>query len=119
MISPDVATDVIKSITDRGKIGGFMPTFFHGVATDVIKSITDRGKIGGFMPTFFHGDHASTFVTGSYLRGIRDFHASTFVTGSYLRGIRDFDVQAAYELLLNNAFVEGSGKGPMGGETFH
>lgn len=72
------------------------------VATDVIKSITDRGKIGGFMPTFFHGDHASTFVTGSYLRGIRDF-----------------DVQAAYELLLNNAFVEGSGKGPMGGETFH
>lgn len=27
MISPDVATDVIKSITDRGKIGGFMPTF--------------------------------------------------------------------------------------------
>ena len=43
------------------------------VATDVIKSITDRGKIGGFMPTFFHGDHASTFVTGSYLRGIRDF----------------------------------------------
>lgn len=71
------------------------------VATDVIKSITDRGKIGGFMPTFFHGDHASTFVTGSYLRGIRDF-----------------DVQAAYELLLNNAFVEGSGKGPMGGRRF-
>lgn len=53
------------------------------------------------MPTFFHGDHASTFVTGSYLRGIRDF-----------------DVQAAYELLLNNAFVEGSGKGPMGGRRF-
>lgn len=71
------------------------------VATDVIKSITDRGKIGGFMPTFFHGDHASTFVTGSYLRGIRDF-----------------DVQAAYELLLNNAFVEGGGKGPMGGRRF-
>lgn len=52
----------------------------------------------GLCLPFFHGDHASTFVTGSYLRGIRDF-----------------DVQAAYELLLNNAFVEGSGKGPMGG----
>lgn len=71
------------------------------VATDVIKSITDRGQIGGFMPTFFHGDHASTFVTGSYLRGIKDF-----------------DVQAAYRLLLNNAFVEGSGKGPIGGRRF-
>ncbi|WP_262915372.1 glycoside hydrolase family 92 protein [Niabella ginsengisoli] len=28
MISPDVAADVIKSITDRGEIKGFMPTFF-------------------------------------------------------------------------------------------
>lgn len=71
------------------------------VAADVIKSITDRGQIGGFMPTFFHGDHASTFVAGSYLRGIRDF-----------------DVQAAYQLLLNNAFVEGSGRGPVGGRRF-
>lgn len=71
------------------------------VAADVIKSITDRGQIGGFMPTFFHGDHASTFVAGSYLRGIRDF-----------------DVQATYQLLLNNAFVEGSGRGPVGGRRF-
>ena len=60
------------------------------VATDVIKSITDRGKIGGFMPTFFHGDHASTFVTGSYLRGIRDF-----------------DVQAAYEAMYKSATTPG------------
>lgn len=71
------------------------------VTADVIKSITDRGQIGGFMPTFFHGDHASTFIAGSYLRGIHDF-----------------DVQAAYKLLLNNAFVEGSGKGPTGGRRF-
>ena len=65
------------------------------VAADVIRSITDRGEIRGFMPSFFHGDHASTFVTGSYLRGIRNF-----------------DVQAAYKLLLNNAFVEGKGGRP-------
>lgn len=65
------------------------------VATDVIKSITDRGEIRGFMPTFFHGDHASTFVAGSYLRGIKDF-----------------DVEKAYKLLLNNAFVEGKGGRP-------
>lgn len=44
------------------------------VAIDVIKSITDKGeKNNGYMPTFFHGDHASTFVAGMYRRGIDDF----------------------------------------------
>ncbi|WP_114790652.1 GH92 family glycosyl hydrolase [Niabella yanshanensis] len=65
------------------------------VAADVIKSITDRGEIRGFMPTFFHGDHASTFVAGSYLRGIKNF-----------------DVKKSYQLLLNNAFVDGKGGRP-------
>ena len=65
------------------------------VTADVLKSITDYGEIRGFMPRFFHGDHASTFVTGSYLRGIRDF-----------------DVQHAYKILLNNAFAEGEGSRP-------
>jgi predicted alpha-1,2-mannosidase len=49
MISPDVATDVIKSITDKGE------------------------KQRGYMPTFFHGDHAATFIAGSWLRGLRNF----------------------------------------------
>lgn len=49
MISPDVTTDIIKSITDKGE------------------------KKGGYMPTFFHGDHASVFVAGSWLRGITGF----------------------------------------------
>ncbi len=65
------------------------------VAADVISSITDRGAIKGYMPTFFHGDHASVFVAGSYLRGIRNF-----------------DVEKTYRLLLNNAFVEGKGGRP-------
>ena len=60
------------------------------VTEDVIKSLTDRGEIRGFIPTFFHGDHASAFITGSYLRGIENF-----------------DVKKAYELLLNNAYKEG------------
>ncbi|UII18963.1 GH92 family glycosyl hydrolase [Fulvivirga ligni] len=68
MLSPDVATDVLKSIIDKGE------------------------KTGGYMPTFFHGDHASTFVAGSYLRGLKDF-----------------DLNRAYKLLLNNAFVPGRG----------
>ena len=60
------------------------------VAVDVINSITDRGEKTGFMPTFFHGDHASAFVAGAYLRGLRGFN-----------------VKSAYNLLLRNATIEG------------
>lgn len=60
------------------------------VTTDVIKSLIDKGEKRGFMPTFFHGDHASTFVTGSYLRGIHNF-----------------DINKAYDLIFKNATVEG------------
>ncbi len=49
LLSPDVASDVLKSIIDKGE------------------------KQGGYMPTFFHGDHAATFVAGSWLREVRDF----------------------------------------------
>jgi len=61
------------------------------VTNDVIKSLIDKGEIKGFMPTFFHGDHASVFITGSYLRGLRDY-----------------DVNSAYRLMLKNATVEGT-----------
>ncbi|MCO6043223.1 GH92 family glycosyl hydrolase [Aeoliella sp. ICT_H6.2] len=59
------------------------------VAADVIQSMVDRGEISGFLPTFFHGDHAAPFITGMYLRGIRNF-----------------DVQAAYKLMLRSATEE-------------
>lgn len=63
------------------------------VTTDVIKSIIDKGeKRNGYMPTFFHGDHASTFISGSWLRGLRDF-----------------DLNRAYRLILKNATVPGEG----------
>lgn len=66
------------------------------VTRDVIYSCIDRGeKRGGYMPTFFHGDHASTFVSGSWLRGIRDF-----------------PLDRAYRLLLKNATVPGRGGRP-------
>ncbi|MDR2848055.1 MAG: GH92 family glycosyl hydrolase, partial [Bacteroidales bacterium] len=59
------------------------------VAVDVISSVTDRGKKMGYMPNFFHGDHASVFITGSYLRGLRGW-----------------DIDSAYLLMLHNAKVE-------------
>ena len=63
------------------------------VTCDVIKSITDKGeKRDGYMPTFFHGDHASTFISGSWLRGLRDFN-----------------LERAYKLILKNATVPGKG----------
>lgn len=68
MVTPDVAADVIKSCIDRGE------------------------KRNGYMPTFFHGDHASTFVAGSWLRGIHGF-----------------DLDRAYRLMLKNATVPGRG----------
>ena len=61
------------------------------VTNDVIKSLIDKGQVKGFMPTFFHGDHASVFITGSYLRGLRGY-----------------DVRTAYQLMLKNATVEGT-----------
>jgi predicted alpha-1,2-mannosidase len=63
------------------------------IAVDVINSITDKGLKRGFMPTFFHGDHASVFVAGSYLRGLRGF-----------------DVDSAYSLIVKNATVPTPGR---------
>jgi len=60
------------------------------VTVDVIKSLIDKGEKTGFMPTFFHGDHASAFIAGSFLRGIRGY-----------------DIKSAYNLLLRNATIEG------------
>lgn len=60
------------------------------VTNDIISSCLVKAERNGFMPTFFHGDHASVFVTGSYLRGLRGF-----------------DVDKAYALMLKNATVEG------------
>ena len=71
MVTPDVATDIVRSCIDRGE------------------------KRGGYMPTFFHGDHASTFVAGSWLRGLRDF-----------------DLKRAYALMLKSATVPGRGGRP-------
>jgi predicted alpha-1,2-mannosidase len=67
-----------------------MGTLFPDVTTDIIRSLIDRGEKRGFLPNYFHGDQATTFIVGSYLRGIRDF-----------------DVEKAYELMLRNATTEG------------
>ncbi len=47
--------------------------FSPDVTSDVIQSLIDKGEKKGFMPTFFHGDHAAPFIAGSYLRGIKGY----------------------------------------------
>ncbi|MCD7970982.1 MAG: GH92 family glycosyl hydrolase [Alistipes sp.] len=110
MLWPALRSDVNGEYTDaQGKVvdNGFRyytdPSFWDeyrnklilmgildvGVTADVISSMIDRGeKRGGFMPIFFHGDHASSFVAGTFLRGI----------GGY-------DIERAYNLMLRNATV--------------
>jgi predicted alpha-1,2-mannosidase len=56
------------------------------VSSNIIKSIIFNGERSGFLPTSFHGDFASSYIAGSYLRGIKDY-----------------DIQKAYRLMLNNA----------------
>lgn len=63
------------------------------VTKDVIQSLIDKGEKTGFIPTFFHGDHAASFISGAYLRGLRGF-----------------DAKKAYRLLLNNAYKEGGSR---------
>lgn len=65
------------------------------VTVDVINSITYRGEQTGFMPSYFHGDHASTFVAGTYLRGLTE----------------GYDIDRAYKLLMNNATIDGTRRG--------
>ncbi|MCE7066999.1 GH92 family glycosyl hydrolase [Dyadobacter sp. CY326] len=63
------------------------------VTLNVIKSMKDVGDKKGFIPTFFHGDHGASSIAGAYLRGITDF-----------------DIKGTYEILLQNANVEGGAR---------
>jgi len=56
------------------------------VSNNIIKSILLNSERSGFLPTSFHGDFASSYITGSYLRGLKDY-----------------DIRKAYQLMLNNA----------------
>ena len=56
------------------------------LVAQIIRSDIQRAERSGFLSSGFHGDFSPAFITGSYLRGIRDF-----------------DITKAYEYALNNA----------------
>ena len=59
------------------------------VTNGIINSLIERATFSRFMPIYFHGDHASPYITGSYLRGLRGY-----------------DADSAYYFMLRNATVE-------------
>jgi len=71
------------------------------VANDIIKSDVERAKLTGSMSRGFHGDFGSAFVTGMYLRGIRDY-----------------DIEIAYNSMLRSATVAGGGARGRGGRQY-
>lgn len=56
------------------------------LVANIIRSDIQRADNSGFLGSGFHGDFCPAFITGSYLRGIRDF-----------------DIYKAYQYSLNNA----------------
>ena len=74
------------------------------LVANVIRSDIQRAERSGFLHSGFHGDFSTSFIAGSYLRGIRGF-----------------DVQKAYQYCLNNAtrsWVDGRRGGRKYGEEY-
>lgn len=71
---------------------------------NVIRSDIQRADRSGFLHSGFHGDFCPAFITGSYMRGIRDY-----------------DVNKAYQYALNNAtrsWVNGKRGGRKYGDEY-
>ncbi len=73
------------------------------VTTDVIKSMKDVGDKTGFIPTFFHGDHGASSIAGAYLRGIDNFD----VKGTYEILLRNANVSPGARPFLDEYLKKG------------
>ena len=74
------------------------------LVANIIRSDIQRADKSGFLGSGFHGDFCPAFLTGSYLRGIRDF-----------------DIYKAYQYSLNNAtrsWINGKRGGRKYGEEY-
>ena len=74
------------------------------LVANIIRSDIQRAENSGFLSSGFHGDFSTSFVTGSYMRGIRDF-----------------DINKAYQFSLNNAtrsWVDGKRGGRKYGDEY-
>lgn len=82
-----------------------------GFVNNLVQSLIIKGQQGGWMPIFPCWNSYTSEMIGD--------HTASVISSAYLKGIRNYDVDAAYQLLRQNAFdipknrrdyVEGKGR---------
>lgn len=64
---------------------------------DFVYSMIEKGKQGGWLPIFP--------CWNSYTSAMIGDHVTAFIASAYNKGLRNYDVQEAYRLMHQNAFV--------------
>jgi len=62
---------------------------------DMVKSLIAKGQEGGFLPIYPAWNSYTSEMVGD--------HAVTIIADAYFKGIRGFDLEAAYQLMKQNA----------------
>lgn len=63
----------------------------------MIQSLIDKGEQGGFLPIFPSWNSYTDEMIGD--------HAAPVIVDAYFKGLRNFDVESAWRLIRQNAFV--------------
>lgn len=63
----------------------------------MIQSLIDKGEQGGFLPIFPSWNSYTSEMIGD--------HAAAVIVDAYVKGLRNFDVDSAWRLIRQNAFV--------------
>lgn len=67
------------------------------LVNDMVASLVDKGKQGGWLPIFP--------CWNSYTAAMIGDHTTSVVVSAYLKGIHHWDIQEAYRLMYQNAFI--------------
>lgn len=65
--------------------------------SDMVQSLIEKGEQGGFLPMFP--------AWNSYTAEMDGDHCVSIIGDAWLKGIRGFDIESAYAVMRNNAFV--------------
>ena len=65
--------------------------------SEMVQSLIDKGEQGGFLPIFPLWNSYTTEMDGD--------HCLSIIGDAWMKGIRGFDIQKAYALMRQNAFV--------------
>ena len=68
--------------------------------SEMVQSLIDKGEQGGFLPIFPLWNSYTTEMDGD--------HCLSIIGDAWMKGIRGFDIQKAYALMRQNAFVSPS-----------